>query len=999
MKLTLILFAAIFIQTNSQCWEGHDFAKRLYDSEIQATENDDTSRTRTYQMCKNNVAKMATLTLWNPNIEILCGSNGESENNCTFTGGSVHVNITGAETIRSTFAPVEAENINIEGFKFTKVVQGNIYLNNAEGTKLTVKNCIFHDNDSIDIIKLSSPKKSRLNVKNSDFLRNNLRTDITNNNNAIINVRKRAILSIDKTSFRENILREPFKANGEAAIIYFASKNFESDIVIRRSTFVKNEGMTDSLVSGLNLGNTAEWTSESFNNIQGGNKFTQAQLFKICRGIRIKNGLLNEKRKCLEEFQTTSSPTISPVPTLTPPSCWGEDFTSMVMDAEDKITDTSINRVYKMCAGTTIKIAKYDYDEKEFQGIGQKALSIWHPNVIIMCDDLGESNSNCVFTGGTFQIEILSANAYDNEYSSSSLGNIVIQGFTFTNVTDENVLMYNSDRADANIVIKDCVFRDNMATAIIDVLGETGVQIYIENTKFQDNTLIHNEEFPNIGLVNVQYGGDISIHNSQFLGNKFYKNEIDSGSKSLIYFGGIPFPEYKTVINIQKSSFMKNEGMSDALVTGGYLYDDDYTSSDNFEFGNIFSNIDTIDSCQGISRVRKKDTSSYGECIVLFQLSSTPTLSFVPSLIPSSAQPTVSNKPTEACWDTDFTEKVMDAESSVTDVSTPRTYRMCNNAVAKINAWNDENEVFDDDMGKMNGLSIYNSNVNIICGNDEDEIKNCTFDGGTFQIEVYSKEYYVSVKNVNIHGFKFIHASEGNIMIYGADVEKTGLDPLGASIFIKDCVFLDNAVLATIKLRENYNTHLTVENSIFKTNKLIESYGTYNNSHAGIITSNVGGKIDISNSKFIDNDVETADYSNGIRAIVYAIEENADYSGNQHETYLSISNSTFLGNKGITYALIVGGLWNDGKLFESNNYESKNQPLLECYGIGRFTLDFDDYYDYYYNYYYDYDVLLKTQCVAAFSNTGSILTPEVNQALTQVPTQIPTKKDAMPIQE
>merc|ERR1712238_574254 len=294
--------------------------------------------------------------------------------------------------------------------------------------------------------------------------------------------------------------------------------------------------------------------------------------------------------------------------------------------------------------------------------------------------------------------------------------------------------------------------------------------------------------------------------------------------------------------------------------------------------------------------------------------------------------------------------------------STPRTYRMCNNAVAKINA-----------------------------GNDEDEIKNCTFDGGTFQIEVYSKEYYVSVKNVNIHGFKFIHASEGNIMIYGADVEKTGLDPLGASIFIKDCVFLDNAVLATIKLRENYNTHLTVENSIFKTNKLIESYGTYNNSHAGIITSNVGGKIDISNSKFIDNDVETADYNKGIRAIVYAVEENADYSGNQHETYLSISNSTFLGNKGITYALIVGGLWNDGKLFESNNYESKNQPLLECYGIGRFTLDFDDYYDYYY--YYDYDVLLKTQCVAAFSNTGSILTPEVNQALTQVPTQIPTKKE------
>ena len=88
-------------------------------------------------------------------------------------------------------------------------------------------------------------------------------------------------------------------------------------------------------------------------------------------------------------------------------------------------------------------------------------MSIWNPNVIILCGDDGNSVNNCTFTGGTFQIEIYPEYLEDSNNVSLSLENILVQGITFTNVSEENIILYgNNDGEDINmdVTINDCLF-------------------------------------------------------------------------------------------------------------------------------------------------------------------------------------------------------------------------------------------------------------------------------------------------------------------------------------------------------------------------------------------------------------------------------------------------------------------------------------------------------------------------------------------------------------
>ena len=86
-----------------------------------------------------------------------------------------------------------------------------------------------------------------------------------------------------------------------------------------------------------------------------------------------------------------------------------------------------------------------------------------------------------------------------------------------------------------------------------------------------------------------------------------------------------------------------------------------------------------------------------------------------------------------------------------------------------------------------------------------------------------------------------------------------------------------------------------------------------------------------------------------IKAVIYAVEYEPSYSGNQYQTDLSISHSTFTNNRWMNFALIVIGMWDDGRLNESSNYQYNNSlifesPLNSCCGVGYFALDYY-YYD------------------------------------------------------
>ena len=313
-----------------------------------------------------------------------------------------------------------------------------------------------------------SKTQSYLIIENSIFYENILLNDPGLEQNGIINVKYGANLEIFNSTFTRNYLDAPSNPNDETSIIYYGGRKLEfiSVLHLKDSLFSENEGMTNSLVSGGFLTEEIKYS----NNFEKENKFTKK---KTCSGIRGKIEGQNKWAKCIIQFESISQPSASPKPTILSPlstflptpqpkkTCWGNDFTERVMHQEEKIIDTSIPRTYRMCAGTVLNIANYDYDTSEYEGEGVKALSLWNPNVNILCGDDGNSR-DCTFSGGTVQIDIYPANEVDGNYTTT-LENIKIRGITFIEVNGVNIVIYSPlvkyGEIGASITIQDCVFR------------------------------------------------------------------------------------------------------------------------------------------------------------------------------------------------------------------------------------------------------------------------------------------------------------------------------------------------------------------------------------------------------------------------------------------------------------------------------------------------------------------------------------------------------------
>ena len=177
-----------------------------------------------------------------------------------------------------------------------------------------------------------------------------------------------------------------------------------------------------------------------------------------------------------------------------------------------------------------------------------------------------------------------------------------------------------------------------------------------------------------------------------------------------------------------------------------------------------------------------------------------------------------------------------------------------------------------------------------------------------------------------------------------------------------------------IRIDYNYNTYLTVDRCKFVDNKLIDDEEYF---HTGIITSYYAGKITITNTEFERNELAKQGLQEGLRAVVLAIEEEPQYSANQHGAMVSVTDSTFIENTGNTFALVIVGLWSDGNFFQaSNSYKSNSYTDAygqSCNGMARITQNY-----YYYAYYTDpftWDQIFfddYSDCVAIFDeNEGS----------------------------
>lgn len=120
---------------------------------------DDPSIPRTYHFCPNSVMNVYgfdpifntfdqsdgvfPIILHRPNVNILCGFDGDYSNNCTFKGGFTQFVFNSRPRHLHYDVNTTAENITISGFRFTGATEGCTICNRNQITSLTIKNCRF----------------------------------------------------------------------------------------------------------------------------------------------------------------------------------------------------------------------------------------------------------------------------------------------------------------------------------------------------------------------------------------------------------------------------------------------------------------------------------------------------------------------------------------------------------------------------------------------------------------------------------------------------------------------------------------------------------------------------------------------------------------------------------------------------------------------------------------------------------------------------------------
>jgi len=164
-----------------------------------------------------------------------------------------------------------------------------------------------------------------------------------------------------------------------------------------------------------------------------------------------------------------------------------------------------------------------------------------------------------------------------------------------------------------------------------------------------------------------------------------------------------------------------------------------------------------------------------------------------------------------------------------------------------------------------------------------------------------------------------------------------------------------------------------VDNCRFKNNVLLDSSETRN---SGLIFSELGGDVEVQNSLFFNNQVNTSYLYDwyGLNGAITAV----DIEGKiEIDTKIDVRDSCFIHTRGISYSPVLGSVWSDGALTQSNNYAVGNAFVQEkkCDGIGRLLMN--PYYFYYG--YYNFSTAL---CQEQFTASSCAQFPEYTAATT-----------------
>jgi hypothetical protein len=126
------------------------------------------------------------------------------------------------------------------------------------------------------------------------------------------------------------------------------------------------------------------------------------------------------------------------------------DILNDVYQAESVVTDDSIVRTYLLCPKTTFKVATMN-DNVGNPFDGSHPIIINRPNMRILCGAEGNSENNCVVSGGVFQLGIV------DEFGTGGppATNALVSGITFTGASSVNV----QATFPSHVVLSDCIFK------------------------------------------------------------------------------------------------------------------------------------------------------------------------------------------------------------------------------------------------------------------------------------------------------------------------------------------------------------------------------------------------------------------------------------------------------------------------------------------------------------------------------------------------------------
>eukprot|EP00559_Dactyliosolen_fragilissimus_P002112 CAMPEP_0184871580 /NCGR_PEP_ID=MMETSP0580-20130426/40801_1 /TAXON_ID=1118495 /ORGANISM="Dactyliosolen fragilissimus" /LENGTH=1089 /DNA_ID=CAMNT_0027374257 /DNA_START=135 /DNA_END=3404 /DNA_ORIENTATION=- len=346
-----------------------------------------------------------------------------------------------------------------------------------------------------------------------------------------------------------------------------------------------------------------------------------------------------------------------------------------ILKAEAAVTNVKKPRFYRICPGSVVNIKEYSYKDKKYVGPGQPALDIYYPNFYLLCATTGRVGSidnNCEITGGTFQIDIKPAKFANQNYTNYSLQNINIEGFKFTGASESNIFLYSGSIKEnghtSGVTVKDCIFSENTNYAPIWIIDYMYASLRVENSIFDNNTLVVDTDYPNSGIIKSEVGGKIEVFNSTFSNNDLNTGDVEFQHRAIIYFMNwerILNYEYD-ILTLEGNDLIDNSGMTFSLAVSGFWGSDNatVTSVDNFQSGNYLSQPDG-NPCYGISQMIHN--TQYWEdyyyysyhydafCLELFKTTDAPTATptFSPTATPTvtptstpSAAPTVSHAPT-----------------------------------------------------------------------------------------------------------------------------------------------------------------------------------------------------------------------------------------------------------------------------------------------------------------------------------------------------------------